>query len=104
VVAQEIAPYDLGSSDSEARECLLLDRGEEVFYAAPVRSARRFLVQQHPPLPKLTVAELSDLVDELSREWQESQVEVSAADVAEAMREEREAIEAIVHFLDGLRK
>jgi hypothetical protein len=30
VVAPAIAPYDLGSSDSEARECLVLDRGEGV--------------------------------------------------------------------------
>lgn len=96
--------YDLGSSDSEAKECLLLDRGEQVLYAAPVRSARRFLTEQHPPLPELTPEEFSalqDRLEDLSREWREEHVEVSQADIARAMREEQEAIEAIVKFLDG---
>jgi hypothetical protein len=104
VVAPEIAPYDLGSSDSEARECLLLDQGEQVLYAAPVRSARRFLAEQHPPLPELAAEELSalrDRLDVLSREWREGRVEVSPAEIARAMQEEKQAIEAIVEFLNS---
>lgn len=106
-VAPELSPYDLGSSDSVATECLLLDRGEGVLYAAPVRSARRFLIQQHPPLPELTPQELSALqgrLEELSKEWREERVEVSQADIARMMREEEQAIKEIVAFLDGHRK
>jgi hypothetical protein len=102
-VAQELAPYDLGSSDSEATECLLLDRGEGVLYVAPVRSARRLLIQQHPPLPELTPEDLSALQErlaDLSRQWREERVEVSQADIARAMQEERQAIDEIVAFLD----
>jgi hypothetical protein len=107
VVAAEIAPYDLGSSDSEARECLVLDRGKDVLYAAPVRSARAFLVEQHPPLPELTAEELSalrDHVDSLSTEWREEIVQVSPAEIARAMEEERTATKAIVDFLDSHKK
>jgi hypothetical protein len=104
VVAPVIAPYDLGSSDSEARECLVLDRGEKVLYVVPIRSARQFLVQQHPPPPELTAVHLADVLDEFSREWQERRLEVSAADITQAMREENQAIEAIVRFLDAHRK
>lgn len=107
VVAPEIAPYDLGSSDSEARECLVLDRGEELLYAAPVRSARQFLVEQHPPLPELTAEELSalrDHLDSLSREWREESVQVSPAEIVRAMEEEKRAIKAIVDFLDSHKK
>src|SRR5262245_24450961 len=40
--SRALALYDLGSSDEAATETLLLDRAEQVLYAAPVPSAMRF--------------------------------------------------------------
>jgi hypothetical protein len=103
-VAPELAAFNLGSSDAGATECLLLDRGEQAIYVAPVLSARRFLAMQHPPPPPQRTAEqgrsvetsMADLLD-LST-WR--QVEVRRADVERAMREGQQAIEAMVSFLD----
>ncbi len=101
-VAPEVVAYNLGSSDGEATECLVLDQAEQVVYAAPVRSARRFLAAQHPPqqptageVPPVK-ASLADLLD-LST-WRE--VKVDQADVMRAMREERQAIDEMVSFLN----
>ena len=101
-MAPELAAYNLGSSDGPATECLVLDRGEQVIYAAPVNSARRFLAMQHPPaqptaeqVPGVETS-LADLLD-LST-WREA--EVSQADVERAMREEQQAIEEMVAFLN----
>jgi hypothetical protein len=101
-VAPGLAAYNLGSSDGPAAECLVLDRREEVIYAAPVSAARRFLAMQHPP-PRPTVGQvpvaetsLAALLDLAT--WREA--EVSRADVERAMREERRAIDEMVSFLD----
>jgi hypothetical protein len=102
-VAGSLAPFNLGSSDSEASEWLVLDRAEQVLYVAPAQIARRFLVRQHPPLPQpplavgqATESILADLLD-LSR-WREVQIDPAA--VERAMREEQQATAAMVAFLD----
>jgi hypothetical protein len=102
-VAPKVAPYNLGSSDREAAEWLVLDRTEQALHVAPALAARRFLVRQHPPLPQRpptpgrgpesTIAELLDL----SR-WRE--VRAEPATVERAMREEQQAIAGMVAFLD----
>lgn len=102
-VASEVAPFNFGSSDSEAAEWLVLDRMEKAIYVAPASAAWRFLARQHPPLPErapgsLQGAEtsLADLLD-LSR-WDECEIDQAAAE--QAMREERQAIAKMVAFLD----
>ena len=103
-VARRLAPYNLGSSDVEATETLVLDRTEQVLYAARVSSARRFLVAQHPPMPELTPEERAAVLecfDSRMRELQERPVQVSAAKVERAMREEQQAIAEMVAFLDA---
>jgi hypothetical protein len=67
-----------------------------------VSSARRFLASQHPP-PHPTAepppgggASLAALLDLAT--WRE--VKVSQADVARALREEKQAVEEMVAFLD----
>src|SRR5262249_30169790 len=102
VVARRLAPFNLGSSDLEATETLVLDRTEQVLYAAPVSSARRFLVGQHPPTPELTPEEHAAVLerfDSRMRELRERPVRVSPAEVERAMREEQQAIAEMVAFL-----
>lgn len=102
-VAPEVVAFNLGSSDCEAEECLVLDRDEQSVYVAPVRAARTFLARQHPPLPERPPAlvhgaatNLAELLD-LSR-WGEVELDQGAAE--RAMREEQRAIAEMVSFLD----
>jgi hypothetical protein len=102
-VAPSLTPFNLGSSDFEATECLILDRDERVLHVAAVRSARGFLHRQHPPLPELppgalqrAETSLADLLD--LRTWQE--VKIDQAAVERAMSEERREIAEMVAFLN----
>ena len=106
-LAASLAPFNLGSSDGEATECLVLDRDEQVLHVAPVGSAGRLLAGQHPPLPELPAGafqsaetSLADLLD-LARargKWQE--VKIDRAAIERATREEQQAIADMVGFLD----
>jgi hypothetical protein len=42
--------YNLGSSESEAKHALILDRQDRKLYVAPIKDARAFLAQQWPEL------------------------------------------------------
>jgi hypothetical protein len=48
--------YDLGSSDSEARHTLILDRDKLKIMIAPVKEARAFLAEQWPPQPTIRMS------------------------------------------------
>jgi hypothetical protein len=103
-VARKLVPYNLGSSDLEATETLVLDRTEQVLYAAPVSSARRFLVAQHPPMPELTPEERAAVLeafDRRVRELRERPVSVNPVEIERAMREEQQALAEMVAFLDA---
>jgi hypothetical protein len=49
--------YDLGSSDSEAKHALILDRENHALYIAPVKEAQAFLRQQWPPEPPIRMSQ-----------------------------------------------
>jgi hypothetical protein len=49
--------YDLGSSDSEATHCLILDREKVELLIAPVKGAHVFLTEQWPPEPPLRMSQ-----------------------------------------------
>ena len=105
-IAPRLAGYDLGSSDGEARHCLVLDRGERVLYVADMRSAGRFLAEQHPqfdtdPAPgegegQVAALDIKDLLD-LSQ-WRE--VEIDQGQVMESMRRRRRLLEEMTAFLN----
>src|SRR5687768_8338186 len=52
VVSPFLQEYDLGSSDSEARHTLILDRDKHEIMIAPVKKAQAFLLEQWSPQPK----------------------------------------------------
>jgi hypothetical protein len=102
-VAPKVAVYNLGSSDFEAAEWLVLDRIELVLHVAPARVAKRFLARQHPPLSgrqptpeEGLVSTLADLLD--PSRWRE--VPIDPAAVERAMREERQAMTVMKAYLD----
>ena len=49
VVSPFLQEYDLGSSDSEARHALILDRDKHDIMIAPVKETKKFLEAQWPP-------------------------------------------------------
>jgi hypothetical protein len=55
-VSPALEGYDLGSSDSEAKHCLILDREKVELMIAPVMEARVFLTEQWPPEPPLRMS------------------------------------------------
>jgi hypothetical protein len=52
-VSPFLKEYDLGSSDSEARHALILDRNKLEIMITPVREAQAFLSAQWPPQPPI---------------------------------------------------
>ena len=49
--------FDVGSSDSEAKHCLILDQEKLELLIAPVKEARVFLTEQWPPEPPLRMSQ-----------------------------------------------
>jgi hypothetical protein len=56
-VSPLLQDYDLGSSDSEAKHALLLDREKLELLIAPVKEAQVFLTEQWPPEPPLRMSQ-----------------------------------------------
>jgi hypothetical protein len=56
-VSHHLKDYDLGSSDSEAKHALLLDQKELALFVAPVRDAEKFLSEQWPKEPPVTMSQ-----------------------------------------------
>jgi hypothetical protein len=55
-VSPVLREYDLGSSDSEARHALILDREKLELFLAPVKAAQTFLTEQWPPVPPIRMS------------------------------------------------
>jgi hypothetical protein len=52
-----LAPYELGSSDTQALHALLLDRKARALYVGRRMEVIRFLADQAPPAPAITIEE-----------------------------------------------
>jgi hypothetical protein len=61
-VSPLLSEYDLGSSDSEARHCLILDRETLELAIAPVKEANAVLADQWPPEPPIRMSQAEYLV------------------------------------------
>jgi hypothetical protein len=55
-VSPYLEAYDLGSSDSEARHALILDRDKLEIMIAPVKETQAFLSAQWPPQPTIRMS------------------------------------------------
>jgi hypothetical protein len=56
-VSPHLKDYDFGSSDSEAKHALILDQKELTLFVAPVREAEKFLSEQWPKVPPVTMSQ-----------------------------------------------
>ena len=98
-VLPELAAYDFGNSDEEARHWLVLDRFIQQFYAAPVEVARPVLECQHPPTNPLTPEKL-DAIREAFMDAVRQPIKINPDEVRRHMEEQRRAIAAMLKFLD----
>jgi hypothetical protein len=56
-LSPHLKDYDFGSSDSEAKHALILDREKLALFVAPVREAEKFLREQWPKEPPVTMSQ-----------------------------------------------
>ena len=56
-VSPHLQDYDLGSSESEAKHALILDREQLEVFIAPVKAAEKFLMQQRLPWPPMRMSQ-----------------------------------------------
>ena len=99
-----VLPLNLGSSDYNASEWLILDREERKIYVAPVATAKRFLQEQWPPLPELTpeaeeaLSEaIQKAIKELSHMWQPP----SNEELQARLLQTQQVFTEMVAWLDG---
>jgi hypothetical protein len=56
-ISPHLGDYDFGSSDTEAHHALILDQVKQAVYVAPVKEAEKFLSEQWPTKPSVTMSQ-----------------------------------------------
>jgi len=105
-VAPWLSPYDLGSSDGEARHCLLCDLESRNVYVGGREMVRSFLSNEvKGTLPESPEVEISpEKLKELASTMREELKRLptpSMAEIQEKMRRDQEAVEKMVAELGG---
>ena len=101
-VAPWLSPYDLGSSDGEAKHWLLCDLETRAVYIGEKELVRAFLsdeVKKYVPEPPKSVEyspeEITELLDEIREELKQVPAP-SMAEIEEKMRKDQAAVEKMV--------
>jgi hypothetical protein len=97
--------HDLGSSDNEATEWLLLDRTSRTFFVASIAEAEEQLKNQwpsEPPAPPLTEAERHTLYDAFQKAVERYNTEFKAEDIEQQIKQNHERYEAFLTWLNTL--
>lgn len=100
-VAPLLAPFDLGSSEEDGPDVLLIDTVANRASVAPVAEARVFLQGQHPPREPMTPeqeAEFHRHLEDLIREHRERPIDHDA--ISKAMAEQRGRVARLMNWLD----
>ena len=100
-VSPLLEDYDLGSSESEARHALILDREKLVLLVAPVKEAHVFLTQQWPPEPPLRMnlkEELAQLSEALKNVKPPEDIDIE--EIQRRIDEQYALIEQMQQWLD----
>jgi hypothetical protein len=94
-VARHLAPYQLGSSESEAAHKLLLDRQERTLYVGERKQVARFLAQYVLLAPVLSPEQIQNRMQEKVKRSPPDR-----AEVRKRIEEETQGIAAIQSWLD----
>ena len=93
--------YDFGSSDSEAKHSLILDREKLELLIAPVKEAHVFLTEQWPPDPPLRMSReeyVAQISDALKSVKQPDDIDIEA--IQRRLDEQYALIEQMQRWLD----
>jgi hypothetical protein len=100
-VSPLLEEYDLGSSESEARHALILDREKLEVLIAPVKEARVFLTEQWPPEPPLRMSQkeyLAKISEALKSVKQADDIDIEG--IQRRIDEQYALIEELQQWLD----
>jgi hypothetical protein len=100
-VSPFLKEYDLGSSDSEARHILILDRKKLEIMIAPVKEAQAFLSAQWPPEPPIHMSKeehLAMLSEALRNVKQPDDIDIE--EIQRRIEEQYALIEDMQRWLD----
>ena len=102
-VALELAPFHLGSSDSEATHWLVIDRRTRKAFVAPSQEARRVLHNQWPAVVPAVISqeEWEALFGRLEEEFS-SKPMPTMEEIEAHIREQRRVEEEMVRWLDAM--
>lgn len=101
-VAPALEPYDLGTSEADGRQRLVIDRHARRAYAADAEEARRVVREQWPAEePVRPSAEEMEAVTELLRRALASLPLPSAAELMGSMRRHAQLVAAMVAWLSA---
>jgi hypothetical protein len=100
-VSPFLKEYDLGSSDSEAKHAIILDRNKLKIMIAPVKEAQAFLSAQLPPQPPIRMSKeeyLAMVSQALKSVKQPNKIEIE--EVQRRIEEQYALIEDMQQWLD----
>lgn len=100
-VSPHLKGYDLGSSDSEAKHSLLLDRERLALFVAPVKEAQKFLGEQWPKAPPLHISqkEFTALVTKALKNVKPPQ-DISIQEIQRCIEQQYVLVEELQLWLD----
>jgi len=104
-VSPFLKEYDLGSSDSEARHVLILDRKILEILIAPVKEAQTFLKAQWPPQPEIRMSK-EEYLEMLSENLKSAKHpdDIDIAIIQRQIAEDYALIEEMQRWLDRFLK
>lgn len=95
----------MGEGESN-QQALVMDRGEQKLFIAPIKDARKFINGQHPPAPQqvaeLTAAQWKEFVAQTNKRMKEIAHEISRQDIRAIMQANRRAVENLLNELDAM--
>jgi hypothetical protein len=100
-VSPLLEDYDFGSSESEAKYCLILDREKLELLIGPVKEAHVFLTEQWPPEPPLRMSQeeyLQQISEALKTVKQPDDIAIE--EIQRRIDEQYAMIEQMQHWLD----
>jgi hypothetical protein len=100
-VSPVLREYDLGSSDSDAKHALVLDREKQALYIAPVKEAEKFLTEQWPPEPPIRMSQeeyLAQISEALKNVKQPNDVDIE--EIQQRIEEQYALVEDMQRWLD----